>query len=170
MSEIEMSDSRFGKIFGGMIAAMAVLTVVLIIIANVVGGTLKDEMALLKEQAKAKELAARIAPIGKVKFGEPAAATQAQAAPAPKAETVSGEATYNSACAACHTQGVAGAPKFADGGAWNQRIAKGKETLYTNAISGYQGSAGYMPPKGGNTSLSDDQVKAAVDYIVESIE
>jgi cytochrome c5 len=169
MSEYEMSDARFGRIFGGMIAAMALLTVVLIIIANVVGSTLKDEMATLKDEAKAKELIARIEPIGKVAFGKPAEVAQTQAAPAAEAETVSGEATYSSACAACHAQGVAGAPKFADGGAWNDRVAKGKDTLYTNAIKGYQGAAGYMPPKGGNAGLSDDQVKAAVDYIVENI-
>ncbi len=164
-----MSDSRFGKIFGGMLAAMVVLTIVLIIIANVVGSTLKDEMASLKDQAKAKELIARIEPIGKVAFGKPAEVAQTQAAPAAKAETVSGEATYNAACAACHAQGVAGAPKFADGGAWNERVARGKDTLYANAVNGYQGKAGYMPPKGGNASLSDDQVKAAVDYMVDNI-
>lgn len=169
MSEKLMSDARFGKIFGGMIAAMVVLTIVLIIIANVVGSTLKDEMASLKSQAKAKEVIARIEPIGKVNFGKPDMVAQTQAVPAAAVETVSGESTYNSACAACHAQGVAGAPKFADGGAWNDRIAKGKDTLYANAIKGYQGQAGYMPPKGGNASLSDDQVKAAVDYMVENI-
>jgi cytochrome c5 len=169
MSEHQMSDSHFGKIFRGALAAMVALTIVLIIIANVVGCTPKDEMASLEDQAKAKELVARIEPIGKVKFGKPAQVEQAQAAPVAKAETISGEATYNSACAACHAQGVVGAPKFADGGAWNERVAKGKDTLYTNAIKGFQGKAGYMPPKGGNAGLSDDQVKAAVDYIVDNI-
>ncbi len=169
MSEHEMSDARFGKIFGGMLAAMAILTIVLIIIANVVGSTLDDEMGSLKAQAKAKELIARIEPIGKVAFGKPAEVGQTQAAPAVKTAIVSGEATYNAACAACHAQGIAGAPKFADGGTWNERVAKGKDALYTNAINGYQGNAGYMPAKGGNASLSDDQVKAAVDYIVENI-
>ncbi len=171
MSDNVMSDSRFGRIFGIMLAAMAVLTVVLIIIANIIGSTLKDEMASLKDQAKKNELIARIEPIGKIAFGEPAETAQPEAAPAPEAqaEAVSGEATYNSACAMCHGQGIAGAPKFADAGAWNDRIAKGTDTLYTNAIQGFKGAAGYMPAKGGNAGLSDDQVKAAVDYIVDNI-
>ncbi len=164
-----MSDAHFGRLFGGMLAAMALLTIVLIIIANVVGSTLDDEITSRKNDAKTKELIARIAPIGKIAFGNPAEAAQTQATPAAPAEAISGEATYNAACAACHAQGVAGAPKFADGGAWNERVAKGKDALYGNAIKGYQGKAGYMPPKGGNASLSDDQVKAAVDYMVENI-
>ena len=62
--------------------------------------------------------------------------------------------------------GVAGAPKFADAAAWTDRIAKGNDTMYSNAINGFMGEAGLMPPKGGAMDLSDDDVKAAVDYMV----
>jgi len=79
-----------------------------------------------------------------------------------------GEAVYNQACMACHAQGVAGAPKFGDAEAWASRIEQGMETLYENSINGFQGDAGVMPPKGGFTNLSDDEVKAAVDYMVEN--
>ncbi len=77
-----------------------------------------------------------------------------------------GAAVYNSGCMACHASGVAGAPKVGDKEAWTDRIAQGAELLYEHAIVGYQGKNGYMPPKGGFAHLSDDDVKAAVDYMV----
>lgn len=78
-----------------------------------------------------------------------------------------GKAVYDQACIACHAQGVAGAPKLGDTEAWADRIAKGMDTLYENSINGFQGDTGVMPPKGGFTNLSDEEVKAAVDYMVE---
>ncbi|MGV3492972.1 MAG: c-type cytochrome [Ramlibacter sp.] len=77
-----------------------------------------------------------------------------------------GQDTYAKACVACHGAGVAGAPKLGDKADWGPRIAQGKDTLYTHAIQGFTGAKGMMPPKGGMTSLSDDEVKAAVDYMV----
>ena len=77
-----------------------------------------------------------------------------------------GEATYNKTCKMCHARGMAGAPKVGDAAAWKDRVAKGMDTLYTHAIKGFKGK-GMMPPKGGNSKLSDDDVKAAVDYMVE---
>ena len=79
-----------------------------------------------------------------------------------------GEKTYKMACFACHGTGAAGAPKFADKAAWKDRIAKGNDTMYKHAIEGFQGSAGFMPAKGGRADLSDADVKAAVDYIVSN--
>jgi len=79
-----------------------------------------------------------------------------------------GKAVFDQACTVCHSQGVAGAPKFGDAEAWAPRIAKGKDTLYQHAINGFTGDSGTMPPKGGFTNLSDDDVKAAVDYMVEN--
>jgi len=77
-----------------------------------------------------------------------------------------GEAVYNKTCKMCHARGLAGAPKLGDAAAWKDRIAKGMDTLHTHAIKGFKGK-GMMPPKGGNAKLSDDDVKAAVDYMVE---
>lgn len=77
-----------------------------------------------------------------------------------------GEAAYNKTCKMCHARGMAGAPKVGDAAAWKDRIAKGMDTLHTHAIKGFKGK-GMMPPKGGNSKLSDDDVKAAVDYMVE---
>jgi cytochrome c5 len=86
------------------------------------------------------------------------------AAPAAAAAGNAGKSTYDAVCAVCHAAGVAGAPKAGDKAAWDTRLkaAKGKEGLYATAIKG----KGAMPPKGGNASLSDDAVKAAVDYLL----
>ena len=78
----------------------------------------------------------------------------------------SGEATYKTACFACHGTGAAGAPKFGDKAAWKDRIAQGNEKMYEHTIKGFKGSKGVMPAKGGRADLSDDAVKAAVDYMV----
>jgi cytochrome c5 len=88
------------------------------------------------------------------------------ATPAGTAAASGGKGTYETACTACHGAGIAGAPKSGDKGAWAARIAQGKDTLYEHALKGYQGKAGVMPAKGGNVSLADADVKAAVDYMV----
>ena len=92
------------------------------------------------------------------------AAAPAGAAPAKTASGGdAGKATYDATCAVCHAQGVANAPKAGDKAAWSARLkAAGKEGLYASAMKG----KGAMPAKGGNASLSDDAVKAAVDYLL----
>lgn len=87
------------------------------------------------------------------------------ATPAVAGNNEAGKALFNSACAACHTAGIAGAPKVGDKATWAPRIAQGTPTLYEHAIKGFQGKAGMMPPKGGSTA-PDAEVKAAVDYMV----
>ena len=78
-----------------------------------------------------------------------------------------GKKTYDSICIACHGSGIHGIPQLGDAAAWAPRIEQSKATLYEHAITGYTGASGMpMPAKGGNPSLSDDVVKAAVDYIV----
>ena len=74
---------------------------------------------------------------------------------------------YGKTCALCHGAGVAGAPKPGDKADWGPRIAQGKETLYKHAIEGYTGSKGMMPARGGGASLTDDEVKAAVDFMAD---
>ncbi len=77
-----------------------------------------------------------------------------------------GQDTYMKSCNACHGTGAAGAPKTGDTAAWKDRIAQGNATMYEHAIKGFKGKTGMMPPKGGFANLSDDDVKAAVDYMV----
>ncbi|HMB43419.1 MAG TPA: c-type cytochrome, partial [Luteimonas sp.] len=71
-------------------------------------------------------------------------------------------------CTGCHTSGAGGAPTL-DAAHWASRIAQGKDTLYKHALEGFHGAAGVMPPKGGNPALSEDQVKATVDWMVRQV-
>ena len=105
---------------------------------------------------------------------EPAAAlatpstdTTAAAAPA-MADSGKGKATFDAVCFVCHTPGAAGAPKFGDKAAWAPRVEKGLAVLHANSINGFMGSTGMMPPKGGRPDIADEDIKAAVDYMVEA--
>jgi cytochrome c5 len=79
---------------------------------------------------------------------------------------IDGEKVYQNACAMCHKTGTAGAPMVGDMTAWEPRIAQGIDILYEHSIKGFRGSKGMMPPKGGRGSLSNEEVMAAVDYMV----
>lgn len=96
------------------------------------------------------------------------AAVTAPAAPVapPVAENALGKSVFGKTCAMCHAAGVAGAPKPGDKADWGPRIAQGKDTLYKHALEGFTGAKGQMPARGASTTLSDDEVKAAVDYMV----
>lgn len=98
----------------------------------------------------------------------PAASAPAAAAPAaaPAGDLAKGEEVYRKTCVMCHGSGAAGAPKIGDKADWGPRVAQGKATLYEHATKGFTGSKGAMPPKGGNPALSDDDIKAGVDYMV----
>ncbi len=73
-----------------------------------------------------------------------------------------GKSIYQTTCAACHAAGVGGAPKISDQSVWAPRLVGGPEALYTSALKG----KGAMPPRGGNPTLADASVKAAVDYMI----
>ena len=107
------------------------------------------------------------------KFKEPAPKAPAQkpqavaaapgaAAAKPAAGAADGKQVFDSTCTACHSTGVAGAPKLADKAAWAPRIKQGMDTLLQSALKG----KGAMPPKGGNASLSDAEVRAAIEFMV----
>jgi cytochrome c5 len=79
-----------------------------------------------------------------------------------------GAKVFEATCKSCHAVGSDsnGAPQLRDTAAWKERLVSGKETLYSNSINGYQGYF-TMPAKGGNAALSDEEVKAAVDYLLD---
>lgn len=103
------------------------------------------------------QIAERVAPPGEV-------VKQGATAPAAGGGARSGEEIYQTKCTACHASGAAGAPKLGDKAAWEPRIAKGLDTLHAGAINGFLG----MPPKGLCMDCSEDELKATVDYMVES--
>ena len=121
----------------------------------------------------AVSLAVLLSACGKEESAAPEAPAPEAAAPAPApapapvvAENVLGKSIFNKTCSLCHAAGVAGAPKPGDTADWGPRIAQGNDLLYKHALEGFTGAKGMMPARGGNTALTDDEVKAAVDYMV----
>lgn len=92
----------------------------------------------------------------------PAPAPAAPVAAASAADLAIGEKVYTATCAACHAAAVMGAPKLGDKPSWTPRMAKGVSALYTSSMDGLK----LMPPRGGNPALKDDELKAAVDFMV----
>lgn len=96
----------------------------------------------------------------------PLAAAPATAPVATDSAHAVGEGVYKKTCFLCHGTGAGGAPLLGDGAEWGPRQAKGTELLYQHAIAGFTGEKGVMPPKGANPALSDDEIKATVDYML----
>lgn len=119
---------------------------------------------LSKEQRAAIE--ERIQPYSQVCVAGDDTCAGAGAATAVAAGPRSGEDVYNGACMACHATGAAGAPMLGDAAAWGDRIAKGMDALYDSGINGVPGTG--MIAKGGCGACSDEEIQAAVDYMVES--
>lgn len=96
------------------------------------------------------------------------AAESPEAKPSLSEAAIAGKAIYDTSCFVCHGSGIAGAPKIGDKETWGKRLGAGMDTVVKHAINGYAGENGVMPPKGGNLTLSDEDVKNAVHYMVEA--
>jgi cytochrome c5 len=148
-------DKEFWGTFIAVMAGLAILAVVLIFTAI----SLTSDVSEYKPEEIVLE---NIRPVGEVYVaGESEPVTEEMAA-AETAGPKSGEEVYNGNCAACHGTGAAGAPKIGDAAAWTPRIAKGMDTLLANAISGLNA----MPPKGLCMACSDEELSAAIEYMV----
>lgn len=163
----EKHDRTFFDTFMLVLGILFAVTLVLLGLARVISGR-SLQAHLQEDPVYQRELLARIEPVARVAVaGQDNSALEPQTtAPAAAAVDLGGEDVYNQACVACHGAGVAGAPKFGDKAAWGPRITQGADTLHQHAIAGFQGKAGFMPPKGGRTDLSDQSVINAVDYMV----
>ncbi len=106
--------------------------------------------------------ASQVEPESSVAPGQTQVAAEASPTPAVESGEEKVKTIYTASCAACHASGAAGAPKLGDKAAWAPRVKGGNDGLYNSAINGKNA----MPPKGGNASLSDADVKAVVDYMV----
>jgi cytochrome c5 len=133
--------------------------------ANAAGATWK-EPAVVPAAVAAGAAPSTAAPVASAAAAPVASAAAAPVAAAAAAGKPDGKKVFEGTCSVCHGAGIAGAPKFGDKALWAPRIAQGVNVLYTHAIGGFTGKGGMMPPKGGNTSLSDADIKAAVDYMV----
>ncbi len=115
-------------------------------------------------------VAERLAPIGKANT-DPAAVAAAAAPTASGAQTAAadsdpGAAVYNRFCQACHASGAAGAPLIGNKDAWQPRIDQGMDALMNTALNG----KGAMPPRGTCTDCSDDDLRAAIEYMVSKVQ
>jgi cytochrome c5 len=160
-------DRKFFDTFMLVLGILAAVTIGLMILA----GLISDRTAKRfqeEDPLRQQETTERVQPVARV-----AVAGQDNSALAPPASATTAAATdmagdqvYQQVCAMCHAAGVAFAPKTGDKAAWSARIAQGTETLNKHAIEGYQGKAGFMPPKGGRTDLTDQSVINAVEFMV----
>lgn len=163
-------DQKFFDLYSLVIGILAAVAIGIFVLAMNMAETTQD--VFIREAPEyTAAVEERIQPVGQVYLpGDDMAAStrvvETAAEPEPVAETQSGPQVYNSACLACHGAGVGGAPILGDPEAWAPRIAQGIDTLKNHAINGYQGEVGYMPPKGGRMDLSDEEVAAAVEYMV----
>ena len=189
------ADDVFWRQFGVVLILLTVFGFAMYFVANSIGGN-----AYAKMRSNPDDVAARIAPVGKARIGDPVAQTQAPestasaAAPAasmaqaPATETASaapaasdsgesgaaaqtvaavdlaaGEKIYQSACFACHLSGAAGAPKLDDPAAWEPRLGQGKAGLLQSVTNG----KGAMPPKGGFAHLTEDEIRNAIEFMLD---
>ena len=164
------TDQTFMDLFVIVICALVGVSFGIFLLTRYIGGQ-TQEAYVSQDAIYQEQVVARIAPVGKVAIeGEQLATTGPAPAieePAPVASVMSGPQVYNTACLACHGAGIGGAPATGDQAAWGPRIAQGRDLINDHVISGYQGDAGYMPPKGGRVDLSDEEILAAVDYMIE---
>lgn len=158
----EHEDRTFIVTFIGVIVALIGITIALIILAASTGTRHaeyeEERLALQRERVEE-----RLQPVGAVRLsGEPMPATLQAQAPA-EAAPRSPEQIVQSVCAACHGTGVLGAPKIGDTAAWQERMQQGLDTVVSYAINGIRA----MPPRGGDPSLTDEQVRETVIYMLE---
>ena len=159
------ADSAFMRKFGGVIAGFVVLTIVLIVLAR----QMQPESDVDANPSQGMLAEKRIAPVGAVRSGEEGAAALAQAqaaaaAPAAAVEVVvNGEEVYGGLCKTCHDAGVAGAPIPGSELMAARLDEKGIDGLVANAINGLNA----MPPRGGNPALTDEQIQAAVEFMLQ---
>ncbi len=164
-------DLDFLKRFSLVIVFLSILTLGLILLASYFNGWAKHDVDPTAEQ----RVLNRIAPVGQVYAGATGAAAQAEALKAAAAAataqvayggSMDGSVIFGNLCTGCHTSGAGGAPKLDAAGIGARVAAQGLDMLITNAVNGFTGAAGVMPAKGGNPALTDDQVKATVEWMV----
>jgi cytochrome c5 len=166
---VSKQDSQFFNIFSLVLGILILIAILLFALARVVGKNTQSAHVLTDPkylaEVESNLTTGRVAVAGRDNSAL-AIVPAAGAVVAELAIPTDGPGVYEQVCGACHLNGIGGAPKSSDRAAWAPRIAQGKDTLYKHAIEGYNGKQGVMPAKGGRVDLSDDLVKAAVDYMV----
>lgn len=152
------TSSTLASFFPAPLIRILVAAVAIAIVCYFVAG-LHEKPAVAGTMTQ-EAIAERLQPIARLALATAAPAPGAQGAAALKG----GQAVYAETCAACHGEGIAGAPKLGNKKAWAPRMAQGFDTLVKHAVEGFTGKDGTMPPKGGG-SYEDLEVARAVAYM-----
>ena len=161
-------DTHFFNTFSMVIGGLIVIALAIFALARTVAGHTEEPEVYADAQYVAS-VDARIKPFAREAVaGADNSAMAIVAAPQSAGSTAQpvpkdGATLYEAVCKNCHGPGLIGAPKFGEHAAWAPRIAKGKAALYEHALKGFNA----MPAKGGRTDLSDDLIKAGVDFMVQ---
>ena len=160
--EHKVTDAEFYKVFAIVSVIIIGLAIFIAILSNVFAGYASSASENYKVQIQS-DTNQRIAPSGKINLASnPSIKQEVMVASVSETKILTAKEVYNTVCMSCHTSGAAGAPVIGNNSQWSDRLAKGKDALYASAINGI----GIMPAKGGVSSLSDNEVKSAVDYIL----
>jgi len=156
-----MDTKKSNKFFVGSIVTFLIIFFVVKVILSSMQDVSKNVVA--PESMADEDVIERIQPVAQVYVGEAPVVEVAAAAPAAEqASSGGGKKIVQQACAMCHGTGMMSSPKLGSADDWAPRIEKGVDVLYSSAINGFN----MMPARGGNATLSDDDVKAAVDHMI----
>jgi cytochrome c5 len=159
------ADSAFMRQFSGVIAGFVVLTIALIFLARYI----QPEPSVDANPSQRVLAEQRLAPVGSVRSGEAGAAALAEVQAAAADSTPAGEVVvdgaevYGGLCATCHAVGVAGAPIPGSEQMAARTAERGLDGMVQNAINGLNA----MPARGGNPALTDEQILAAVEFMLQ---
>lgn len=161
----EQTDSVFVRNISIVITILVVFTITIAFLARDVGTQQPED----KNPSRATTIEERIKPVADVYEGEAGAAAIEQAAASAGTEkkvafdgSLDGEMIYKNVCAACHATGAAGAPQVGTP-AMAERAQKGMDELMHSALNGLNA----MPPRGGRADLSDEQIRATIEYMIK---
>jgi cytochrome c5 len=163
---VSKHDTHFLDTFSMVIGGLIVVALLIFALARIVAGRTQEPQVYSDAQYVAS-VEERIRPFAREAVAGADNSAMAIQAPA-QATTIAlavpkdGPSLYEAVCKTCHAAGLVGAPKLGDQVAWAPRIAKGKVMLYEHALKGFNA----MPAKGTRTDLSDELIKAGVDYLV----
>ncbi len=159
-------DQIFVQNFIIILVMLLGMIAIFVIIARTLG---TREVTIAKQRAE--RIAEETRPIGSVRLAGRTtgvtASSQTDVIDAEAGPVDIGQKIYNGLCFSCHGTGLPNIPQVGSVAEWIDRIAQGTGLLYDHAIRGFTGASGMpMPPKGGNATLTDDEVKSAVDYMI----
>ncbi len=162
-------DRRFFDVFSLILGVLVGIAVIIVVLSTVMGTDAQDQIRRQDPQV-VEATVERIKPIARVAIAGQAEEIVDPVVPPQLVETLlTGPQVYNTACQACHASGVGGAPVLGDKAAWVPRVAQGQDILARHVLEGYQGDAGYMPPKGGRIDLSDQEILDALAFMLTDL-